>query len=247
MANLPHMHDLISESWHDFKKHWNETFKISSWFLIAPAIYFVLALIAGFFPVINHSVNIFGAAISFAIILITSIRLAIWILAKNKGIEPPKKDTKIASALALSYLWISVLSAIAVLGGTVLFVLPGIWLLVRFKFSIYNFLEEGHKGTQALAASSALVHGRWWATFWRILVPQTLFLVIYTAIMAIITSIVGAIAGGVKMQIVLSPTGEVAPIVFAIRYLIEGLGQAIIMPLFIWVEIKLFHQLKNTR
>jgi len=60
--------------------------------------------------------------------------------------------------------WLSILSGIFVFLGTLLFVIPGIYLYVAFTVAVPVLLVEGAGSWHALGRSRRLVKGRWWAT-----------------------------------------------------------------------------------
>jgi hypothetical protein len=62
------------------------------------------------------------------------------------------------------------LAAIGIAVGALLFVLPGIWLAVRWAFVAQAVVIGGERGAEALRASQRLVDGTWWATCGRLLV-----------------------------------------------------------------------------
>ena len=62
------------------------------------------------------------------------------------------------------------LAAIGIAAGALLFVLPGIWLAVRWAFVAQAVVVLGARGPGALRASAALVDGSWWSTCGRLLV-----------------------------------------------------------------------------
>jgi glycerophosphoryl diester phosphodiesterase family protein len=64
-----------------------------------------------------------------------------------------------------SVLLVSVLVGLAILGGLILFVIPGIYIGVRLAVSIEALVVEGRRGTQAMARSWELVGGHWWHAF----------------------------------------------------------------------------------
>ena len=68
-----------------------------------------------------------------------------------------------------SFAWISLLTSLAVLGGFILFIIPGIIFSVYFLFSKYVLFFEDKKGNLALIRSAQLVQGNWWAVFGRFL------------------------------------------------------------------------------
>ena len=67
----------------------------------------------------------------------------------------------------ISYYWISVLSTFLVLGGFLLFFVPGIILAIWFSLALYILVAEDKKGMSALLRSKQLVNGKWWTVFWR--------------------------------------------------------------------------------
>jgi len=245
---LIHIHDLIAETWRDYKKNWNEMLRISAWLVVGPAFYFLCMLLAQLVPAILGAMSVVGTSISFVVTLWAMVRIMLWTLAKNRGDQLPKNESRLAGAMLLAFFWIALLNGLAVLGGFILFVLPGIWLTINFKFCSYAFLEDGKRGTQALAASAALVKGRWWAIFWRIILPDLLFFILYVAVVSVMTAAIGAIAGLSRLDILMTAQPTTAnPLVFAIRDLMQGVGQMLFLPIFILIEVKMFHLLKKSR
>lgn len=70
----------------------------------------------------------------------------------------------------LSFFWISILVGLAVLGGFILLIIPGIIFSVWFAFAAYAFIFEDIRGIDALRRSKQLVNKRWWPVFGRVLV-----------------------------------------------------------------------------
>jgi hypothetical protein len=58
-----------------------------------------------------------------------------------------------------------VISAAGVLLGFIAFVLPGIWLAVRWYFVPQAVVVDGRRGVGALERSAELVKGQWWRVF----------------------------------------------------------------------------------
>jgi len=83
---------------------------------------------------------------------------------------------------------VTILTLLAVLGGLVLLILPGIYLGVRLFLASQALVVEDESATGALGRSWALVGGRWWATFGVILVSSVLILVIGGLLQALITA-----------------------------------------------------------
>jgi hypothetical protein len=90
--------------------------------------------------------------------------------------------------LILPLLLVGILVALAVVGGLILLIIPGIIFAVWFAFSNYTLILEGKRGTEALKASKALVDGRWGDVFGRFIL-----LLLCLAGIGIATEIVAAI------------------------------------------------------
>jgi hypothetical protein len=73
-----------------------------------------------------------------------------------------------------SVLLVSVLVGLAIIGGLILFVIPGIYVGVRLCVSIEALVVEGRRGTEALGRSWSLVGGHWWHAFFTLLVAALL-------------------------------------------------------------------------
>ena len=69
----------------------------------------------------------------------------------------------------LSYWWVTFLTTSIVLGGSFLFVVPGIIFSVWFSMAVYILVAEDIKGMDALMKSREYVRGRWLSVFWRFL------------------------------------------------------------------------------
>lgn len=78
----------------------------------------------------------------------------------------------------LSYWWISIISGFIVMGGYVLFIIPGIILSVLFSLAAYVLISEGKKGMTALFRSKQLIKGYWGKVFWRFLALGIIVLLI---------------------------------------------------------------------
>lgn len=66
--------------------------------------------------------------------------------------------------------WIGILTALCVLFGFSLLILPGIWLSVILGYSTYVLIFEGKRGVEALAYSYIYAKNNFWFIFKRLLV-----------------------------------------------------------------------------
>jgi hypothetical protein len=246
--SLIHIHDFVSESWRDFRAHWNQSLSYTKWFVIGPAITFALVLATKSLPTLSSALATLGSFGSAILVIWAALRLSRATLARHEKIDLPKNEARSAWSLFLPFLWISILSGLAVLGGFFVFVLPGLWLMVTFKFGYYFLFLEDRRGTQALAASAALVKGRWWATFFRLLIIGLIYIILAVALVSIVTGLIGAVAGAAKLSLLVRVNfQEVDPLVGAARTLLTSLGELIFLPLFISGEVILFRSLRNSK
>ena len=73
-----------------------------------------------------------------------------------------------------SVLLVSVLVGLAVIGGLILFIIPGIYIAIRLCVSIEALVVEGRRGTEAMGRSWGLVGGHWWHAFGTLVVAGLL-------------------------------------------------------------------------
>jgi hypothetical protein len=83
-----------------------------------------------------------------------------------------------------SVLLVSVLVGLAIVGGLILLIIPGIYIGVRLAVSIEALVVEGRRGTQAMGRSWELVGGHWWHAFGTLVVAGLLTGVVNSVITA---------------------------------------------------------------
>jgi hypothetical protein len=127
------------------------------------------------------------------VLVVSPIISAICIYALHEiatGRRPAAGQVLVAGFEAFTPLFAAVvLAAAGVVLGFVAFVVPGVFLLVRWYFVPQAVVIEGARGTGALSRSFQLVQGRWWRTFGlvalanlAIVIPGLLLLVPFSAI-----------------------------------------------------------------
>jgi hypothetical protein len=88
---------------------------------------------------------------------------------------------KAALPWVLPFAWLLILEMLAVMGGLVLFIVPGIWLIFAFSFVSYVFVLERRHGFDALQQSKNYVQGYWWQVVGRVLL-MAIFVMMAAAI-----------------------------------------------------------------
>jgi hypothetical protein len=98
-----------------------------------------------------------------------------------------------ALRLTPSLLLVTLLNALGVLVGFLLFILPGVWIYVAWAFATPVLLVEGLRGRAALGRSFRLVKGRWWRTFGVLVVGFILAGIISMIVQAVF--LIGIVVG----------------------------------------------------
>jgi len=105
-----------------------------------------------------------------------------------------------------------VLAAIGIALGLILFVLPGIYVAVRWFFVPQAVVLDAARGPRALARSSQVVQGFWWRTFGLVILanlaaalPGLVFTAPFAAIASSTGEAVWSLAGTVAAETVTAP------------------------------------------
>ncbi len=143
-----------------------------------------------------------GAVIGLAMVLLTIlINLAILYVVSQKNSQVDYKQAiRFGAGIYLAGLWVAALTALTVLAGFVLFIIPGIIFSVWYSFSTFVLVTEQKKGWSALQRSKELVKGKWWAVAGRIGALALVMIII----MAILNSISSSLAD-IANVFILSP------------------------------------------
>jgi len=86
----------------------------------------------------------------------------------------------------ISFAWVSFLAGFITLGGSMLFIIPGIIFSIWFAFSVYVLISEDLRGMNALFRSKQLVVGYWWKVLWKFFLLGIALLVPYILIYIIL-------------------------------------------------------------
>jgi hypothetical protein len=121
----------------------------------------------------------------FLIVVAIVILLSVWMqVAMMYVVKERNNPMGVKQALSAgwskisSFVWIGFLSCLAVLGGFILFIIPGIIFSIWFCMSTYVFVAEGVVGTKALSQSKQLVSGNWWGVLGRFFVAGLIMMVV---------------------------------------------------------------------
>lgn len=194
--SIPAGWQLIKQSWIVFKSKWKAFIKPYLYILI-PIVFLVLLLIAygilsyftqqtggseGVNAIVALIIGLLGllaliAMVFFAILIPLSYLFLLKHLEKNEQVTT-RALLKEATRGFWPFLLILVLSGLAIVGGLILFIIPGIIFSIWFSFAAFVFVFEGLRGVAALKRSKQLVRGYAWTILARLLVFQIFIIVL---------------------------------------------------------------------
>ncbi len=260
MIPLISISDLTHQSWQFFTTHWKALGKRAAWIVLLLLAYFIVGM-----PAISG-----GYYKSYVVILVLFVlgmfvamnHLYLFILKADHP-TPPATLSRRAIDLLPATLFIILLVSVSLILGTIALVIPAIWLSLSFGFAHLFLLEDDAHGTKALRASYGLVKGRWWATFWRMFVPQLIVIAVTGMINFFIWLVIGLLVGGSILALFAGTgsmmgaqtqniAGGAIGIILVIVMLVVGFVSQMGL-LFVTlcipsiINVKLFHALKNSR
>ncbi len=187
---LPEIKILLGETIKFFREHFNLLISLS---LILIGIVLIFGFILGVFGsslsfallgnLVKQKIlfwimmSIF-AVLGISLLIITLIfqilaqgTIILAIIHKDKQHETGvKKIWHEIFSRAKSIIWVNILTFLAILGGYILLLIPGLIFSIWFNFSIFILLQEKLLGRAALKRSKALVKGYFWPLVFRIFI-----------------------------------------------------------------------------
>jgi len=185
--SLPGFFSLLQEAWKIYRDKINDLLLITAVPFLAVFISLAILFLFGIGLITLGSFDFakaflllpsLGPGLSLLILLLLTICMiaTIWseialiqiLVKRDQGIGLKEAFLSVKSKI-ISAFWISILVGWAILGGILLFIIPGIIFSVWFVFSSFVLVSEGLSGTKALSKSKALVRGRWFSVFFKII------------------------------------------------------------------------------
>ncbi len=183
MENLISIKNLLKNSFEIYvNKFWFFikliSLNILIFLLLVPSVVLIFFTNENFWT-ITFTYVFFALSLTCVILLYTLINISLIISIKERATDLTIKQVLLKGVgIFISYLWVSFLSGLAILGGLILFIIPGIIFSIWFAFSSYILISEGKKGRQALSESKELTKGYWWAIFGRFALSTLLIAII---------------------------------------------------------------------
>lgn len=183
--------ELMRSSWRLFRSRW-ATLIILGFLPSLVTFLFSLIFVLGTTFIVNP-LNILGAngpnlqyiwtyIIGAIVLLLTLMVLQTWGSIAQLTAISSQHPTGVRASFAhawkfiRSFWWLLTVMFFVVMGGFMLFVVPGIIYSVWFAFSYFILIDEEHKGIRAMIRSREYVRGLWWPVLGRLLIPMLLLI-----------------------------------------------------------------------
>jgi hypothetical protein len=149
---------------------------------------------------------------------------------------------------ALPYFWsfllVSIISGLILLGSFALFIIPGIIVGVYVAFNLNALIVDGKKGFSAILESYSLVRGRWMDVFGRLLMLALVNFGVY--IVVVILNVGFSYISGVNID-ALHAHQQIPLGLSLVGFVINLAVQAFVAPFSIIYSYKLYQSLKSSR
>jgi len=270
--SLPSPWQLIADSWTEYLRTWNDSLKVSIWYLYTGLIYFVLYLGIKLAPDVIYA----GPFVAIGILVIWSWTITRLIetclrIDDGKKVDHSREGMIRSWKLVLPLFWVGILQMLVLLGTFVpfllwrilapqylygflglsglqfildLLLLPLVYISVRIGFSQIIAVDRGDRGLNAVARSSDMTKENWWQIFIRQISAALVFGTGIWAAMFIVLIILGMVVGPEKFVLLSDPT-MVDPLLQGTVLLLGCMVQAIAMPLVLFFGVKLYKVFKT--
>jgi len=231
---------LVKESWKIYKDNFLLFLKIIAWLFI-PTIIWTIIAVSNLTKVATVPIDICLAFIYIILSLFVSIALILASdsLAREKNVDL-KEIFNLTYSKLLPFLWVSILANLAIFGGILLLVVPGIIFAVLFSFAPMATLLDGEKGALALSYSKKLVKDNFWGVLWRWVASYFVYGVIISILVLAVIYLVGLVTGEL-VTVILS--GES---LWWSRLISDGIS-FLSIPIFAIIGVLLYNSLKKEK
>ncbi len=242
--------DIIVGAWRNFHRNVRTYAQYTVWFTLLRVVQWALTLVTAQLITLR-SLRLLADTLCALPILLLYTALIISLI---ETIASQLRDGSTGQRAAITpglrklvpMVWVSILVTAIVVPGLFLFLIPGFYFLVRYRFSQNFVILDGLRGRAALAASRALVKGRWWTTALRLALPgifYTIAVMFVTYLLYFIASALlgdsAAFFGQFTAQESLSTSHMLVQTILTAA--INGLA----LPLYLAADLILWHDLKR--
>jgi hypothetical protein len=173
--SFPDAIDLFKHAWGRYRAHAKK-------YIVILAPLFIVAFMLGLIGQANAETDSFSAMVlSLSVIaaivgIMAEIAVIYSIMTEDREVTVAEAYRK-STSIFWSFLLVQLLVGIIVSLGFIVFIIPGIYLAIRYSFAAFAVIGENKRGMDALNRSRDLVRGRWWEVFIRLIFILILSLV----------------------------------------------------------------------
>lgn len=180
---IPGVFQLLGATWRLYRANFSRLAGYLAWLLLPQLVLVLVDFMPDGIPALVLSL----AAMLVSLVLSVWIALIV-IRILNAAARNQPMDVAIASTNTVfpAFVYASLYQFLAVLFGFILLVIPGLVASVWYAFAPLTAALDGRRGMDALAASRALVKGRFWRVAWRLVAGPIVFTGWYAIFMTIL-------------------------------------------------------------
>jgi len=235
---------LLTSSWQFYRSNFATLIGYAAWILLP-----YLALVI-FYLLVPEVDQIFGPWLPlFSVILIVQGIITVWagnaimitvneMLAGKKLIS--EEINKRSWQVILPMLWVALIGTLAVLGGFLLLIIPGIIFSIWFVFGQTAVVLDNKRGLDAMSYSRSLVSGRFWSVIRRVVLGPFIMVFFYLIIISLLIGL-GMIVTGMDPAVVDKTLIPIWPDI------VENVVNVFFIPLYIVYWTILYRNVKQTK
>ncbi|MBT3538949.1 hypothetical protein HOF40_02975 [Candidatus Parcubacteria bacterium] len=234
--------DVISRSIKVYRENASLLLKYAGLILIPAVLIMLAGYSLGVFIVFTNSIFLGFGLYSLLVFLLSLVGFTISLsmirvvaaLYQNQPAPDLVPDLKSSLGLLLPAILVSILSGLAIVGGLILLIIPGIIFAVWFMFSLHALMLDNKHTVDALKYSKSLVKGRWGEVLWKIILPTLAFALIFAIIQWIFRMMLSIDEEMLKILTV--KTGIYTVLTICVSALMTPITTAV--PTILYVELK---------
>ncbi len=242
--------DIIVGAWRNFRRNIRTYAECMLWFVLLRVVQWGLTVLTERF-IADRALR-FGVDILFAIpimLLYTALTISLIEMVASQlrdGRAGGRVTLRPGLRKLLPLIWVSIIVGVLVSLGFIVFIIPGVLLLVWYRFSQDFVILDGLRGRAALIASKKLVAGRWWKAFTRIALPGIFYMVAVMFVTYLCYFIASAIlrdSGAFFGQLTTKASLPTAHVL--IKTVLTAAINGLALPLFVASDLILWYELKR--
>lgn len=209
----PRVFSILDKTWESAKGKIWQLIGLDLLMILAMMVAIIVAgvpsaiLVAITFAIKVPALTVLFGAIGIIAILAMLIWVGLWSMIASLKILQSEPTITVRTALVEARPLVSkfyltgVVASLVIIGGFLLFIIPGIIALVSLYLVLYVAVIENKTGMEALTRSRDLVKGRWWSV--------ALVLLGFVIIALAVMMVTGGNGGGSPIMIILTPISYV--------------------------------------